>query len=162
MSRTFDQLRERRRQMPRPVIPRFVLLHTLSHLLTNQLIYECGYGSASIRERLYSAEGETSTAGILLYTAAGDSEGTMGGLVRVGKPGRLEGVLRRALEKARWCSTDPVCIESPQGPDTCNLAACQSCTLLPETSCEEQNRLLYRGLVVGTLSEPYIRVFSDT
>lgn len=161
ISRTFDQLRERRQQMPQPVLPRFVLLHTLSHLLINQLIYECGYGSASIRERLYSAEGENPMAGILLYTAAGDSEGTMGGLVRVGKPGRLEGVLQRALEKARWCSTDPVCIESPgQGPDTCNLAACHSCTLLPETSCEEQNRLLDRGLVVGTISAPYIGFFN--
>ncbi len=163
ISRTFDQLRERRQQLPRPVTARFVFLHTLSHLLINQLIYECGYGSASIRERLYSSDGDNSMAGILLYTAAGDSEGTMGGLVRMGKPGRLEGVLKRALEKARWCSTDPVCIESPgQGPDTCNLAACHSCALLPETSCEEQNRLLDRGFVVGTLSEPYIGFFSDS
>ncbi len=161
MSSTFAQLRERRQQMPRPVIPRFVLLHTLAHLLINQLIYECGYGSASIRERLYSTDGDQPMAGILLYTAAGDAEGTMGGLVRVGKPGRLEGVLRRALEKARWCSTDPVCIESPgQGPDTCNLAACHSCSLLPETSCEEQNRLLDRGLVVGTLTDPNLGYFS--
>ena len=163
MNRTFALLRQRRQQAPQPVTPRFVLLHTLAHLLINQLIFECGYGSASIRERLYSAEGDQPMAGILLYTAAGDAEGTMGGLVRVGKPGRLEGVLRRGLEKARWCSTDPVCIESPgQGPDTCNLAACHSCTLLPETSCEEQNRLLDRGLVVGTLSEPYLGFFSGS
>lgn len=163
MIRTFDQLRERRQQKPWSVIPRFVMLHTLSHLLINQLIYECGYGSASIRERLYVSEGDRPMAGILLYTAAGDAEGTMGGLVRMGKSGRLEGILRRALEKARWCSTDPVCIESlGQGPDTCNLAACHSCTLLPETSCEQQNRLLDRGLVVGTLSEPCMGYFSGS
>jgi hypothetical protein len=101
-------------------------------------------------------------AGILIYTAAGDSEGTMGGLVRMGLPGRLEDVFARAIERARWCSTDPVCIESSgQGPDNCNLAACHSCALLPETSCEEQNRLLDRGLLVGTLTEPAIGLFSD-
>jgi hypothetical protein len=159
---TLDQIRETRHQQPLQITPRFVLLHTLSHLLINELIYECGYGSASLRERLYSAEGDHPMSGILLYTAAGDSEGTMGGLVRMGKSGRLEGVLRRALENARWCSTDPVCIESQgQGPDNCNLAACHSCALLPETSCEEMNRLLDRGLVIGTLSEPELGFFSE-
>jgi len=156
----FNQLRMRRHQEAQPVSPRFVLLHTFAHLLINQLVYECGYGSASIRERLYSSDGALPMSGILLYTAAGDSEGTMGGLVRMGKPGRIEGVMRRAIEKARWCSTDPVCIESSgQGPDSCNLAACHSCTLLPETSCEEQNRLLDRGLIIGTLSDPDIGFF---
>ena len=131
---TLDQLRGRRHQQPREITPRFVVLHTLSHLLINQLIYECGYGSASLRERLYCSDGQHPMAGILIHTAAGDSEGTMGGLVRMGRPGRLEGIIRRGLEKARWCSTDPVCIESRgQGPDSCNLAACHSCALLPET-----------------------------
>ena len=158
----FNQIRARRNLDAQPVSPRFVLLHTLSHLIINQLVYECGYGSASIRERLYSSDGQEAMSGILLYTAAGDSEGTMGGLVRMGKPGRIEGVIRRAIEKARWCSTDPVCIESKgQGPDNCNLAACHSCTLLPETSCEEQNRLLDRGLIIGTLKKPEIGFFSD-
>jgi len=161
MSQMLDQLRDRRHQQPLRITPRFVLLHTLSHLLINQLIYECGYGSASLRERLYYADGDHPMAGILIYTAAGDSEGTMGGLVRMGQSGRLEGVLRRALEKARWCSTDPVCIESRgQGPDNCNLAACHSCALLPETSCEEQNRLLDRGVVIGTLSQYDLGFFS--
>ena len=36
-------------------------------------------------------------AGILIYTAAGDAEGTLGGLVRMGKPGRLEPLLSRRL-----------------------------------------------------------------
>jgi len=159
---TLDQLRGRRHQQPREITPRFVVLHTLSHLLINQLIYECGYGSASLRERLYCSDGQNPMAGVLIYTAAGDSEGTMGGLVRMGRPGRLEGVIRRALEKARWCSTDPVCIESRgQGPDSCNLAACHSCALLPETSCEEQNRLLDRALVVGSLSSRDLGLFAD-
>lgn len=97
----------------------------------------------------------------LIYTAAGDSEGTMGGLVRMGKPGRFEVVSQRALENANWCSTAPVCIESQgQGPDNCNLAACHSCALLPETSCEEQNRLLDRGVLIGTLTNPKISFFA--
>lgn len=162
MASTLNELRARRRQEQRELTPRFVLLHTLSHLLINQLIYECGYGSASLRERLYCSDGASPMCGMLIYTSAGDSEGTMGGLVRMGKPGRLEGVVLRALERAQWCSTDPVCIESRgQGPDNCNLAACHSCGLLPETSCEEQNRLLDRGLVIGTMTEPDIGFFRD-
>lgn len=100
-------------------------------------------------------------AGILIYTAAGDSEGTMGGLVRMGSPGLFERTVVRAIDRARWCSSDPVCIESPgQGPDSCNLAACHSCALLPETSCEQQNRLLDRGVLVGTLERPETGFFA--
>ena len=149
------ELRERRHQQPKLISPKHVLIHTFAHLLINELVYECGYGSASLRERIYSADGENSMSGVLIYTAAGDSEGSMGGLVQMGQPGYLEAVVARALEKARWCSSDPVCIESKgQGPDNCNLAACHSCALLPETSCEEQNRLLDRGVVIGTIESP--------
>ena len=84
---------------PREISPRFVLLHTLAHALIQRLAFESGYSAASIAERIYSsAEGEM--AGVLLYTAAGDAEGTLGGLVRLGGIGRLEPVLRRALERA--------------------------------------------------------------
>lgn len=87
--------------------------------------------------------------GVLIYTAAGDSDGTMGGLVRMGKPGYLEAVIRKAFSNAGWCSADPVCTEiGLQGPDSCNLSACHSCSLIPETACEEFNRFLDRGLVV--------------
>jgi len=162
MRRNLDALARRRHQELRPITPRFVLLHTFAHLLINQLVQDCGYGSASLRERIYSADGDSPMAGILIYTAAGDSEGTMGGLVRMGQSDRLEEVIRRALEKARWCSTDPVCIESKgQGPDNCNLAACHSCVLLPETSCEEQNRLLDRGVVIGTIDKPGLGFFTS-
>lgn len=162
MQSALDGVPSRRRQSLLPISPRFVLLHTISHLLINQLVFDCGYGSASLRERIYSSDDESQPmAGILIFTAAGDSEGTLGGLVRMGQAGRLEGVIHRALDKARWCSSDPVCMESNgQGPDSCNLAACHSCALLPETSCEEQNRFLDRGLVVGTLSEESIGFFS--
>ncbi len=161
INRNLDELRERRHQQPKLVSPKHVLIHTFAHLLINQLVYECGYGSASLRERIYAADGENPMSGVLIYTAAGDSEGTMGGLVKMGQPAYLETTIAKALEKSRWCSSDPVCIESlGQGPDNCNLGACHSCALLPETSCEEQNRLLDRGTVVGTIENPDIGYFS--
>ncbi len=94
-------------------------------------------------------------AGILIYTASGDSDGTLGGLVRQGRPDKLPHLIRKAIVAAQWCSSDPLCIESHgQGLDSLNLAACHACALLPETSCEEFNRLLDRGLVVGTPENP--------
>ena len=149
----------------RQLSPRLVLLHTLAHLLINELVYTCGYSSASLRERLYaSTEAGRDMAGVLIYTAAGDSEGTMGGLVRMARPENLRSVFVSAITGARWCSTDPVCMdagEHGQGPDSCNLAACHGCALLPETSCEEFNRFLDRGLVIGTFDDPTLGYFSD-
>jgi hypothetical protein len=132
---------------------RFLLVHSLSHLLINQLVFECGYSTASLRERLFvSTDSVAPMAGFLLYTAAGDSEGTLGGLVRLGQPARLGPVFRRALDRASWCSADPVCSENlgGRGSRLANLAACHACTLLPETSCETINQGLDRGMVVGT------------
>lgn len=153
----------RQRGLPdRTIAPKFVLLHTFAHLLIKQLSLDCGYGSASLRERIYfeESEGKPSMHGVLIYTASGDSEGTMGGLVKKGEPGNLEPTLWKAIEAARWCSSDPVCIESKgQGTDSANLAACHSCALLPETSCEEGNRLLDRAIVVGSPYAPDLGYF---
>lgn len=148
---------------PRALPAAFFLLHTLAHVLIRRLSFECGYGSSALRERIYCHEGgDRDMAGILIYTAAGDCEGTMGGLVQQGKPGRFEGVLRGAIHDALWCSSDPLCIESRgQGTDSLNLAACHACALLPETSCEEGNRLLDRGILVGTSDEPELGFFSN-
>ena len=150
----YQKVRLARRLRPRAIDQRFVLLHSLSHLVINRLTFECGYSSAALRERLYySTDPDYPMAGILIYTAAGDAEGTMGGLVGMGKPGKFEPILRRALESARWCSADPVCAEAGkvggQGPDSMNLAACHNCTLVPETACEEFNRFLDRAMVLG-------------
>jgi hypothetical protein len=160
----FYAMRQTRHLRDRRVGSRFVLLHTLAHLLINRLTFECGYSSASLRERLYVSEDpQAPMAGILVYTAAGDAEGTLGGLVRMGKPGRLEPLFFRALSGARWCSADPVCMEmgrsGGQGPDSLNLAACHGCSLVPETACEEFNRLLDRGLVVGDFDRPSVGFF---
>ena len=123
-----------------------ILIHSLAHVLIKRLSWEAGYGASSIRERIYtSLMPSNRMAGMLLYTAAGDSDGTLGGLVQLGKVDRFERVLEAALRDARWCASDPICRESPgQGPESLNLAACHACMLLPETSCELQNRFLDR------------------
>lgn len=136
---------------------RFVLLHTLSHLLIHQVALDCGYSTASIRERLYCRESGDPEgppmAGVLLYTASPDSEGTLGGLVALSEPMRLAGVLRDALSRAKICSTDPMCADHRAGDlgDALHNAACHACLFAPETSCEEGNRYLDRGTVVPTL-----------
>jgi len=140
----------------------FVLLHTFAHALISELAYSCGYGSASLRERLYWSPSERSDPmmGVLIYTASGDSEGTLGGLVRQGENDRLPLTISESLRKAEWCSSDPVCVESSgQGIDNANLAACHGCVLLPETSCEEGNRLLDRALLVGKPDVSDLRFF---
>ena len=159
---TLSELMEQRGFGRSDIDAKFLVVHTLTHLLINQLIFDCGYGSAALRERIYCSNEDDGMVGVLIYTAAGDSEGTLGGLVRMGEPGRFESVFRRALESARWCSSDPICIESEgQGPDNCNLAACHACGLLPETSCEVQNKFLDRGILVGDLQNPDSGFFSS-
>jgi len=142
---------------------KFILLHTFAHLIINQLSYSCGYGSSALRERIYCDElhPDKPMNGVLIYTASGDSEGSLGGLVRQGQLGRLEEIVLTALQEATWCSSDPICMESKgQGPNSCNLAACHTCALLPETSCENGNRILDRLLVVGSPSDPDLGYFA--
>jgi hypothetical protein len=139
--------------------PELIALHTLAHLLVTRLSFEAGYSASSIRERLYCAPASSATpmCGILLYTAAGDADGTLGGLVRQAEPKRFGPLLENALLAAEWCSADPICRESSgQGIGSLNLAACHACALLPETSCELGNRLLDRVAIVGG-SEPGAR-----
>lgn len=155
LERRYSHLQQHRKLRDLKIEPRFVLIHTFAHILINKLTFECGYSSASLRERLYiSSDRISPMAGLLIYTAAGDSEGTMGGLVRMGKPGYLEPIIEKAVRDAEWCSTDPVCMEigerHGQGPDGCNAAACHNCALVPETACEHFNRFLDRTLIVGS------------
>jgi hypothetical protein len=157
--RAVDRHMEQRR-----ITPKFIMLHTLAHVLIRQLANDCGYGSASLRERIYcdTTPDSEPMQGILIYTASGDSEGTMGGLVRQGEPVRLQYTLERAIHAAYWCSSDPICFESKgQGTDSGNLAACHGCALLPETSCEEGNRLLDRQTLIGRPDKPQLGFFSS-
>jgi Domain of unknown function (DUF1998) len=142
--------------------PRFIMLHTLAHLLIRQMAFESGYSAASLTERIYCREPTADTpgyAGLLIYTAAGDQEGTLGGLVRQGDANRLAPTMLALLQRAAWCSADPICRESAgQGVSALNLAACHACALIAETSCGHSNALLDRGLVVGN-PEPGVSFF---
>jgi hypothetical protein len=93
-------------------------------------------------------------AGILLYTAAPDSDGTLGGLVELGNPLTLGRHLQQALESARLCASDPLCAE--HRPDTTGRsihgACCHACQFSPETSCERGNRYLDRSVLIETFS----------
>lgn len=160
----FNMLNKNYASTRKRINPRFVLIHTFAHVVINQFSIVCGYGSSALRERIYcDCEPETPDNpmnGVLIYTASGDSEGSLGGLVRQGKSGNLEDIIESALFAAQWCSADPICIDSAgQGPDNCNLAACHNCALLPETSCEEGNRILDRAFVTGTIDDPQLGYF---
>lgn len=132
---------------------RYAMLHTLSHLLIRELALECGYNAASIRERIYAdTTGDSPQAGILIYTAAADSDGTLGGLVDLGKPENLGRLLEQALNRSKICSSDPLCSEhDPEKDRSLHGAACHACALVAETSCERGNRYLDRSLLIPTL-----------
>lgn len=142
---------------------RYAMLHTLSHLLIRELALECGYNAASIRERIYADVSSTSPqAGILIYTAAADSDGTLGGLVDLGKPENLGRLLRLALNRSKICSSDPLCSEHDPAKDrSLHAAACHACSLVAETSCERGNRYLDRSLLVQTLDRGDAAFFAD-
>jgi hypothetical protein len=128
--------------------PKNIMLHTLSHFLIDEFANTSGYNRASIRERLYLGEEQ---AGVLIYISAGDSEGTLGGLVRLGEKIKFFSLLDQAITKSEWCSSDPVCTElgesQGQGIYGLNGAACYNCSHIPETSCEFWNTYLDRSLL---------------
>lgn len=139
----------------------YLMLHSLSHLLVTTVALECGYSSSAIRERVYAGD---AGYGILLYTGTPDSEGTLGGLVHVGR--RIEEHLRSAIELGRLCSNDPVCSQhSPKHALEEQYllgAACHGCLLIAETSCERFNQYLDRSLVVPTVGSGGAEFFSDS
>ena len=121
--------------------PRFYLLHTFSHIIMKELEFSCGYPTASLQERLYYSD---RMCGVLIYTADG-AEGSMGGLVWQGQPRLIERIVKNAINNAKECSSDPLCWENE---DQLNLAACFSCCLVSETSCEKRNLGLDRRALV--------------
>ncbi|XXT17408.1 DUF1998 domain-containing protein [Sorangium sp. So ce429] len=139
----------------------YVMLHSLSHLLLTAVSLECGYAASSIRERVY-LDGDR--CGILLFTGTPDAEGTLGGLVQVGK--KLGHHLDAALDLGRLCSNDPVCAQ--HHPDDAHEerflhgAACHGCLLVSEPSCEWSNELLDRSLVVDTVEDSGAAFFAGT
>lgn len=130
----------------------FMLLHSISHALIQQISNYAGYNTSSIRERIYTGnDGKKGHMfGILIYTSDGDSEGSLGGLVRLGKFGIFEEIFESAVRSSIWCSSDPLCSSSiPKGKKGGVLAACHHCLLLPETSCQMQNEYLDRELIIS-------------
>jgi hypothetical protein len=143
---------------------KYLLIHTLSHVLIKEFVYQCGYSTAALKERLYiSSDTDAPMSGVLIYTASGDSEGSLGGLVKLGHAGQFEKILHNAIQRSAWCSTDPVCSEKlgATGSSLLNLSACQACSLLPETACEAMNNGLDRALLVGTAEDRKIGFFSE-
>lgn len=132
----------------RTIDPKFVLVHTFSHLVIKELEFLCGYPMTSLQERLYISD---EMQGVLIYTIAG-SEGSYGGLTSLCRSERIGRILQSALHRAKDCAADPICYNTDeptgQGFGGTNLAACYSCALLPETSCEEFNRFLDRKILV--------------
>ncbi|MFI5798853.1 DrmB family protein [Streptomyces sp. NPDC051677] len=142
-----------------PATPQMVLLHTLAHALINEWSLDAGYPAGALRERLYT---DATMAGFLVYTATSDSAGSLGGVVAQGEPDRLAEALGSALRRATWCSADPLCVEArSSGAGGANRAACHACVMLPETSCEHNNILLDRALLVGTPDNPRLGFFAD-
>jgi hypothetical protein len=167
----FDHNRNREGNLGLVPFPgeRLVMLHTLAHMLITSISLECGYAASSIRERLYchsepnpmaqlvgQPAQRTTRAGILLYTGTPGSEGTLGGLVEVGR--RVVHHLRQAVSMGMLCSNDPVCAQ--HRPDDGQEgrhregAACHGCVLIGEPSCERRNQDLDRSLVVPTVENP--------
>jgi hypothetical protein len=135
---------------------RYVLLHSFAHAFIRQLALDSGYTSASIRERIYSRDPGSEggpIAGVLLYTAAPDSEGTLGGLVSLGEPERLGTHLDAAMEQVRICASDPLCAEHTPHEAVLHGAACHACLFAPETSCERGNKYLDRTALVNTFGQ---------
>jgi hypothetical protein len=136
--------------------PEYVMAHSLAHALMGEVAIDCGYPSSALKERIYvlpRAPGAPIQCGILIYTATAGNQGTLGGLVEVTR--RFVPVLKSALERARLCAGDPVCADhdpvTAADDRTLHGAACHSCLLVSETSCEARNVFLDRALIVDTV-----------
>jgi hypothetical protein len=158
-----DWIRERGPDVSPPVSlsARYLLCHTLSHVLMRQLTLECGYSGSSLQERIFVAEGENAMSGLLIYTSTSDSDGTLGGLQRQGTASRMAATLPAAIRSIQWCSSDPLCIQDMMDAQaTYSHSSCHACVLAAETSCEVFNQFLDRALLIGTPDCPELGFFS--
>ncbi|MGG2093482.1 DUF1998 domain-containing protein [Bacillus sp. S13(2024)] len=133
----------------RDLSPKDIMIHTFSHMLIKELVAHSGYATTALRERLYCG---SDMMGVLIYTASSDSEGSLGGLIELSKPEKLYPIFLRALERFEHCSSDPHCSDGDFELQTSiNGAACHACSYVSETSCEWNNHLLDRRMVVSLL-----------
>ena len=148
------------------ITPRLLVVHSFAHAVIRQISVECGYSASALRERLYVSEADGDCAamnGVLIYTGSPDSEGSLGGLVRLAEPELLVPIVQRTLYSAGWCGSDPVCIETDvaQSGERVSGAACHCCLLLPETACEKFNRELDRAMLCGDTEGTFGGYFGD-
>lgn len=138
----------------------YIMLHSLSHLLITAVSLECGYAASSVKERIYTGD---SGYGILLYTGTSGSEGTLGGLVQVGR--NITHHLAAAFEYGKLCSNDPICAQHKpsqmQEERFLHGAACHGCLLIAETCCEFRNEYLDRSLVIDTVENSGCAFFPE-
>lgn len=145
------------------ITPRLLLVHSFAHAFIRQISVECGYSASALRERLFVSDTGRTMNGVLIYTGSPDSEGSLGGLVRLSAPDLLQPIVLRTLANAGWCGSDPVCLETDpkQSGDRISGAACHCCLLLPETACERFNRELDRAVLVGDADQSFAGFFGN-
>ncbi|QFK71951.1 DUF1998 domain-containing protein [Pradoshia sp. D12] len=145
--KAYNAQREEFKKSPLNILPRQILLHTFSHALLQELAAHCGYTTTSLKERIYASD---DMYGVFIYTASGDSEGSLGGLTNLAQSEKLLPIIIRALEKMSYCSSDPICSDGEfEYHTSANGAACHACTFVSETSCEWGNLLLDRRTLIN-------------
>lgn len=135
----------------------YVLFHSLSHALMQEIALDCGYPASSLKERVYALRamrgGAYDRCGLMIYTASAGAQGTLGGLVGIAP--RFARILEAALRRLEICSNDPICADHEpddrSGDRATHGAACHGCMLIAETSCESRNLFLDRALLVSTM-----------
>jgi len=133
--------------------PLFVWWHSLAHQIIAGLSIDSGFSTTALHERIYCVKnpnGSYST-GILIYVSAAGSDGTLGGLTSLVDKNILSKIVDRSFDRLLTCSNDPVCSERKFRVGRHRGAACHSCILAPETSCNYLNKFLDRNLVRGSL-----------
>lgn len=135
----------------------YMLMHTFSHLLIKEMGDKSGYSTASIKERIYCSD---TMQGILIYTGSSDKEGSLGGLVELGKPNKILDIIKSAFEKALICTNDPECMYSALDKNL-NISACHACCMIAETACENGNRLLNRNTIIPISDDSDLAYFKD-
>ena len=111
-----------------------------------EIVNSASHCSPPALERIYSRRGNTPNSGmvgIFIYTAIPDSEGSLGGLVELGKTDHFHNLPWKALDEARLCTSDALCAEhKPETVGDLNGAACHSCMLVAAETCERSNQFL--------------------
>jgi hypothetical protein len=130
--------------------PVFVWWHTLSHLLIRALALHSGYGSASVRERVYlERDGAKARGGVMLYTSQPTADGSLGGLVALVP--QFQSMLDAAMDALLYCSNGYLCDENRFSPGAHGGASCYGCTVVSETSCEHRNMWLDRQVLLESM-----------